>query len=123
MRLGCPKSNIDIIDDKTPISSFIKSTSQNNIENNQDANPSRYDLIYFNNHQKEKTLIHFENLLQTTHNESVFIFDGIYESDGMTEIWKTIKHHSQVTVTVDVFYLGLVFFRKEQIKEHFTIRV
>jgi hypothetical protein len=40
----------------------------------------------------------------------------------MTEAWETIKKHPQVTVTIDTFYWGIVFFRKAQAKEHFTIR-
>ena len=62
-------------------------------------------------------------LLPTAHNDSLFIFDDIYWSKGMTEAWEIIKEHPQVTVTVDLFNWGLVFFRKEQAKEHFKIRV
>ena len=83
-----------------------------------------YDLIYFDgNHQKEATLNYFETLLPTAHNDSVFIFDDINWSKGMTEAWKTIKQHPKVTVTVDTYFWGMVFFRKEQAKEHFKIRV
>ncbi|MEP1487157.1 MAG: class I SAM-dependent methyltransferase [Algibacter sp.] len=83
-----------------------------------------YDFIFFDgNHQKEATLSYFESLLKTTHNDSVFIFDDIYWSEGMTEAWKTIKKHPKVTVTIDTFYWGFVFFRKEQLKEDFVIRV
>jgi hypothetical protein len=41
----------------------------------------------------------------------------------MTEAWELIKQHPKVMVTVDTFFWGLVFFRKEQHKEHFKIRV
>ncbi|HIE45904.1 MAG TPA: class I SAM-dependent methyltransferase, partial [Flavobacteriaceae bacterium] len=41
-----------------------------------------------------------------------------------TEAWKYIKNHKKVTLTIDTFHLGFVFFRKEQFqKEHFTIRI
>ncbi|MFD0835483.1 O-methyltransferase [Mariniflexile aquimaris] len=83
-----------------------------------------YDLIFFDgNHQKEATLQYFETLLQTAHNDSIVIFDDIYWSKSMTEAWETIKQHPKVTVTIDTFFWGLVFFRREQVKEHFTIRV
>ena len=85
---------------------------------------NHYDLVFFDgNHQKEATLSYFETLLQTANNNSVFIFDDIYWSKGMTEAWETIKKHPKVTVTIDTFFWGLVFFRKEQVKEHFVIRV
>lgn len=83
-----------------------------------------YDLVFFDgNHQKEATLLYFETLLKTAHNDSVFIFDDIYWSKGMTSAWNTIKKHPKVSVTIDTFFWGIVFFRKEQLKEHFKIRV
>ena len=83
-----------------------------------------YDLISFNgHHDKDATIQYFETLLPKAHNESIFIFHDIYWSKGMTEAWEYIKSHTAVTVTVDCFYLGFVFFRKEQVKEHFKIRV
>ena len=84
----------------------------------------KWDLIFFDgHHSKEATINYFEMLLPTAHNDSVYIFDDIYWSKGMTEAWGIIKEHPQVTVTVDIFNWGFVFFRKEQFKEHFKIRV
>ena len=86
--------------------------------------PRTPDLIYFDgNHQKEATLHYFEKLLPMAHNDSVFIFDDIHWSREMEEAWDQIKAHPQVRVSIDTFYWGLVFFRKEQEKEHFTIRL
>ena len=83
-----------------------------------------YDLIFFDgNHQKEATIEYFETLLQTAHNDSIFIFDDIYWSKDMTEAWETIIQHPKVTVSIDTFFWGIVFFRKEQNKEHFIIRL
>ncbi|MBL7882976.1 MAG: class I SAM-dependent methyltransferase, partial [Bacteroidia bacterium] len=39
-----------------------------------------------------------------------------------TEAWEEIKRHPKVTVTIDLFFIGLVFFRKEQAKQHFIIK-
>ncbi|HEX9828352.1 MAG TPA: class I SAM-dependent methyltransferase [Flavobacteriaceae bacterium] len=84
----------------------------------------QWDLIFFDgNHQKEATLQYFEQLLPSAHNGSVFIFDDIYWSKSMTEAWETIKQHPKVTVTIDTFFWGMVFFRKEQAKENFKIRL
>lgn len=83
-----------------------------------------YDLVYFDgNHQKEATLSYFETLLKTAHNDTIFIFDDIHWSKDMTEAWEIIKKHPKVTVTVDTFFWGFVFFRKEQVKEHFIVRL
>lgn len=83
-----------------------------------------FDLIFFDgHHNKEATIHYFETLIPKAHNDTVFIFDDIYWSKGMQEAWKFIKAHEAVTVTIDCFYLGFVFFRKEQQKEHFQIRM
>ena len=84
----------------------------------------QFDFIYFDgNHNKKATLDYFETCLPTINNNSVWIFDDIYWSKEMKEAWSEIKNHPKVIVTVDVFHWGIVFFRKEQEKEHFKIRV
>lgn len=81
-------------------------------------------LIYFDgNHSKQATLEYFELLLPTTTNESVWIFDDIHWSPDMEEAWEIIRNHPKVKVTIDTFQWGILFFRDEQEKEHFTIRV
>ena len=81
-----------------------------------------WKLIYFDgNHSKKATLAYFEILLSTATNDSVWIFDDIHWSKDMEEAWKIIQNHPKVTVTIDTFQWGLVFFRQEQMKEHFII--
>lgn len=90
-----------------------------------DSTPNTtYDLIYFDgNHQKEATLRYFDTLLPTISNDTLWIFDDIHWSADMEAAWQKIKAHPQVTVTIDTFQWGFVFFRREQEKEHFIIRV
>tara|TARA_R110002049_G_scaffold306628_3_gene505386 strand:- start:186 stop:956 length:771 start_codon:yes stop_codon:yes gene_type:complete len=134
--LGNTKANITTIEGCPNISQFSKEnlktlqvknvnliTGDFNTEIKK-CSSNKYDLIFFDgNHQKEATLNYFETLLETAHNDSVFIFDDIYWSKNMTDAWETIKNHQKITVTIDTFFWGFVFFRKEQLKEHFTIRV
>ena len=83
-----------------------------------------FDLIYFDgNHQKGPTINYFDLCLEHGHNDSIFIFDDIYWSKDMNEAWHYIKNHPKVTVSIDTFQWGIVFFRKQQPKQHFTIRV
>ena len=136
MSLGHPESKITTIEGCPNISKFSEDNFKNlklsNIEiiiGNiseiiQNLKSNTYDLIFFDgNHQKEATIHYFEILLSTAHNDTVFIFDDIYWSKEMTEAWETIIQHPKVTVSIDTFYWGFVFFRKEQLKEHFIIRV
>ncbi|WAC13643.1 O-methyltransferase [Dyadobacter pollutisoli] len=81
------------------------------------------DFAYFDaNHRFEPTVRYFEECLPYIQNDSVFIFDDIYWSEGMTQAWEQIKAHPQVTLTVDLFWIGLVFFRTEQVKQNFVLR-
>lgn len=83
----------------------------------------RIDFVYIDgNHRKAATLNYFEWCLPKVHEHSLLIFDDIYWSKGMKEAWEEIKAHPQVTVTVDLFWIGLVFFKKGQAKEHFKIK-
>lgn len=86
--------------------------------------PGNFDLVYIDgNHDKTNTLAYFEALLPHLNNDSVVLFDDINWSTSMQEAWCLIRNHKQVTVSIDTFYWGLVFFRKEQEKEHFKIRL
>lgn len=85
---------------------------------------NNHDLVFFDgNHNKEATLKYFNLEVDKAHNDSVFIFDDIHWSKDMIEAWEIIKTHPKVTVSIDTFFWGLVFFRKEQVKENFAIRL
>lgn len=105
-------NNVDLIN--IEFSNFFKSFDDQHLT---------FDFIYFDgNHSKEATLSYFNVLLRTITNNSVWIFDDIHWSKDMEEAWELIKNHPKVRVTIDTFQWGIVFFRKEQEKEHFTIR-
>ena len=87
------------------------------------SNVDRLDFVFVDgNHQKDATLKYFEWCLPKVHEDTVLIFDDIYWSEGMKEAWAQIKAHPQVTVTVDLFWIGLVFFKAGRVKEDFLIR-
>lgn len=74
------------------------------------------------NHRKEPTLRYFNALVDKMPNGGILIFDDIYWSKEMTEAWNDIVKSDKINVTIDLFYFGIAFIRKEQVKEHFTIR-
>ncbi|GAA4783446.1 class I SAM-dependent methyltransferase [Olivibacter ginsenosidimutans] len=83
----------------------------------------RVDFLFIDgNHRKEATLRYFNWCLPKVHPQTVLIFDDIYWSKGMKEAWTIIKAHPQVSLTIDLFYIGVVFFKQDQAKEHFKIR-
>jgi hypothetical protein len=60
--------------------------------------------------------------LINAHEGSIFIFDDIHWSKEMELAWEEIKNHPKVTVTLDLFKIGIVFFHTGQMKQHFRIR-
>jgi predicted O-methyltransferase YrrM len=87
------------------------------------ALPQSLDFVFFDgNHRYEPTLRYFEQCLAKAHENSVFVLDDIHWSAEMEQAWEAIKAHPAVTVTVDLFYVGLVFFRKKQPRQDFWLR-
>jgi predicted O-methyltransferase YrrM len=81
------------------------------------------DFIYFDgNHQKQATLQYFQQCILHSSENSVFVFDDIYWSKEMKEAWQQISSHPDVTVSIDLYSIGLVFFRKGIPKQHFVLR-
>ncbi|MGL2993667.1 O-methyltransferase [Flavobacterium sp. TSSA_36] len=137
LALGNPKAKLTTLEGCPETSKIARDQLQkSNFENvtiiptqfesffTSDQLDTNYDFIYFDgNHSKEATLHYFEHLLPTVNNETVWIFDDIHWSAEMEEAWKIIQRHPKVTVTIDTFQWGMVFFRREQAKEHFIIRI
>ncbi|GAA4374954.1 class I SAM-dependent methyltransferase [Hymenobacter koreensis] len=86
--------------------------------------PGKLDFAFFDgNHRYEPTVRYFEQCLPYRTDDSLFIFDDIHWSGEMEQAWATIKAHPEVRLTIDLFFIGLVFFRKSQPKQHFTLRI
>ncbi len=82
----------------------------------------KVDFVFFDgNHQKEPTLDYFKQCLDYSDENSVFVFDDIHWSKGMTEAWEEIKKHPKTTISIDLFDLGIVFFKQDQAQQNFTV--
>lgn len=81
------------------------------------------DMAFLDGHHaKAPTLAYFEQCLERSHNDTVIVLDDIHWSRSMEEAWEAIKAHPRVTVTIDIYDMGLAFLRQEQAPEHFTLR-
>jgi predicted O-methyltransferase YrrM len=75
------------------------------------------------NHKKEPTAEYFSKLLNFSTHSTILIFDDIHWSEEMEAAWEQIKNHPAVTLTVDLFFIGLVFINPDfKVKQHFVIR-
>lgn len=87
------------------------------------AKEQKTDFVFIDgNHTEEATLRYFDWILPKAYDKTVIVFDDIYWSEGMISAWKKIKQHPQVSITIDLFWIGLVFFKKDQVKEDFKVR-
>ena len=134
---ACPDAEIITIEGCPQTAEVAKNNFQNLNLNNIELHVGNFDLIlpdiiakqptldfvYIDgNHRKDATLNYFKWCLQKVTENSLLIFDDIYWSEGMKEAWAEIKNHPDVTITVDLFWIGLVYFKKGQAKEHFKLK-
>lgn len=81
------------------------------------------DLIFVDgNHRMDATINYFNLLLPHLKDNTVLVLDDIHWSAGMEAAWKTIKQHPRVTISLDLFRMGILFFRRELSKEDYIIR-
>ena len=85
---------------------------------------SSVDFVFLDgNHRQEPTERYFKELLPKTNNDSILVIDDIHWSSEMEAAWENIKKDATVTCSIDLFFIGIVFFRKEfKEKQHFVIR-
>ena len=85
---------------------------------------NKVDLAFIDgNHRKIPTLNYFNALIKKTTGSSILVFDDIHWSADMEEAWKQIQTHPSVALTIDLFFIGVVFFNPDfKVKQHFTIR-
>jgi len=75
------------------------------------------------NHRKQPTLDYFSMLISHSNSSTIIILDDIHWSKGMEEAWEAICRHPAVTLTIDLFFIGLVFINPDfKVKQQFQIR-
>ncbi|MCB9261567.1 MAG: class I SAM-dependent methyltransferase [Flavobacteriales bacterium] len=74
-------------------------------------------------HQQQPTLDYFNQIYQHLSPNGVVVFDDIYWSEGMKLAWEKICQDSRVSISIDLFHLGIVFIRKGVEKQHFLLRI
>ncbi len=83
------------------------------------SNETPFDLIYIDHPAKNVLSLYKDKI----HNDSAIILGNIHRTKNTSAIWKILKQDKLVTVSIDMFACGVFFFRKEQVKEHFKIRI
>lgn len=84
---------------------------------------SQLDYVYLDgDHRHEPTLRYFESCLPYLSEGSAFVVADIYWSAEMMTAWKMLQNHPKVTLTVDLYDFGILFFRKtDRPKVHYSL--
>lgn len=80
------------------------------------------DLVYISAMDSQAILPQIERLLPNIGSNTVCVISKIHNSAQAEYDWETLKKDPRITVSIDTYHLGLIFFRAEQAKEHFMIR-
>ena len=80
-----------------------------------------YDFIYTESRDVNAEAL--ERYVDKTHNDSIMIINNIHKHKESILQWSQIKNHPKVKVTIEGYNLGFIFFRREQVEEHFVIRL
>ena len=93
------------------------------ISENKKNETLKVDFIYIDSTYLNDQNIELESIIAFANNETCIIFENPHNSKVTEKHWKSVVASSNFNVTIDIFSFGLAFIRKEQVKEHFTIRV
>lgn len=86
-------------------------------------NGAKPGLVFIDgDHRKEPVLRYFGKIAEASDNNTVIVIDDIYYSKEMEEAWNEIKINEKVMVAVDIFRMGIVFFRKGITKQNYIVR-
>lgn len=82
------------------------------------------NTLYFidGNHRYEATINYFEYITKMCNENSILVFDDIHWSAGMEKAWDEISESDKITLSIDLFEMGIVFMQKRLKKEHFYLR-
>lgn len=83
----------------------------------------KLDYVYLDgDHRLEASIRYFEACLPHLGKESAFVLADIYWSPEMMTAWEALQNHPKVTLSVDLYDFGVLFFREShEPKQHFSL--
>lgn len=81
-----------------------------------------FDFIYI--HQPDQPdLVEkaFHQFLKCVHSKTVCVIEGIHQSAQMKKLWKQFCQEEAVGITFDLYDVGILFFDRQKIKQHYIV--
>ena len=76
------------------------------------------------NHQFEPTIQYFNTIMSMSGESDIIVFDDIHWSKAMEQAWREIKQDKRVRYTIDLFFIGIIFLKKDFLqKQDFIIHI
>jgi predicted O-methyltransferase YrrM len=123
---GCPelckraRVNLDVLGIKN--AEVVEGKFEEQLEGTL-ARLGKVDLLLIDgDHRKESLLANLERCYPFLHNDSVVIIDDIHQDPEMEEAWEMVFRREEIRISLDFYFMGWLFFRKESSKEHFRLR-
>ena len=80
------------------------------------------DFLYLNDYKHPDLMQEVFNICATRATiNSLFVIHGIGYSRKMKTLWKQLKDDERVGITFDLYDVGLLFFDKTKIKQHYIV--
>ena len=82
----------------------------------------KVDFVYMDaNHRYEPTLRYFEQILPKLHEQSIVVVDDIHWSREMNRAWQELTQRPEVSLSLDLFEGGFLFFDPKLQKECYLL--
>lgn len=82
------------------------------------------DFVFFDaNHTKTATLKYFAICKEKAHKNSIFVFDDIHWSKNMSQAWEEIIEDKNITLSIDIYSMGIIWFKTNIPKQHYQIKI
>ena len=112
---------------------FLETLNSMGVDNVSLIQPEEFDSVRFKRLNtgfvffsrdsfEEDTWDYLADCLNYKTSDSVFIFEGIHHNRDMEDAWEEIKANEDVSVTFDLYCVGMVFFREGIEKQDFVLK-
>jgi predicted O-methyltransferase YrrM len=127
---GCEQTYLKAVENKLQISKKVNLSHLQLLNGNfQEMIPSllgkvdKLDLVYLDgDHRREAVHQNYSLIKSKLHSDSILIIDDIRWSEGMRKAWRELQELDEVSVSIDLFRMGILFFRRGIAKQHFILK-